>query len=75
MRYAVSMEDSQAKRGGRPAGKAYPHVRSMRFSDRDVERLDKLAEKLEMPDVMVVRQALREMAISRGVEPDGDGAE
>jgi predicted transcriptional regulator len=47
----------------------------MRFSDRDVERLDKLAEKLEMPDVMVVRQALREMAISRGVEPDGDGAE
>jgi predicted transcriptional regulator len=53
---------------GRPEGSIYPHVRSLRFSDRDLERLRRLAEKLELPEVVIIRQALKEKAEREGAE-------
>lgn len=58
----------QAPKRGRPAGKAYPRIRSMRFSDRDLERMSKLADKLELTEVQVVRIALRKLAEAEGLE-------
>ena len=53
---------------GRPEGKSYPHVRSLRFSEKDVERLRALSEKLELSEVVVIRQAVKEKAEREGVE-------
>lgn len=66
MGYASRMPT--AKKMGRPEGRAYPHVRSIRLGDRDVERLEKLAAKLELPEVQVVRTAIRKLAESEGVD-------
>ena len=43
-------------------------VKSFRFTERDVERLRALAEKLELPEPVVVRQALKEKAERFGRE-------
>lgn len=62
-------ERPRKPRGRAPAGaSAFPHVHSLRFSDRDEERLEKLAAKLEITLVDVVRRALRELAKREGVE-------
>ena len=46
----------------RPRNEEPTVVRSFRFTERDVERLRVLAERLELPEVVVVRQALKEKA-------------
>lgn len=53
-----------------PAASAprFEHVRSLRFSEKDVERLRALSEKLELSEVVVVRQAVKEKAEREGVE-------
>jgi hypothetical protein len=53
---------------GRPRGVPYPVVKSIRFSERDGERIGRLAEKLELPVADVLRLALRELAKREGVE-------
>lgn len=53
---------------GRPEGKKYPHVRSLRFDERTVERLRQLAGRLEVDQSDVVRRAIRELAEKEGVE-------
>lgn len=53
---------------GRPEGRAYPHVRAIRLSDRDHERVTRLALKLELPEVAIIRQAIRELAQREGLE-------
>lgn len=53
---------------GRPEGKPYPFVRSLRFSKKDVERLRALSQKLEVPEVTVIRLAIKEKAEREGVE-------
>ena len=53
---------------GRPKGKPFPHVRSLRFTPRDGERLRLLAEIMETTEAQVIRVAIRELARREGVE-------
>jgi hypothetical protein len=56
---------------GRPPGKgrsAFPHIRSLRFGDRDALRLRRLAERLELTEAGVVRAGIRELARREGLE-------
>jgi hypothetical protein len=57
------------RQGGRPEGRAYPHIRSMRFSDRELSRLAALAARLETTETAVIRLAIRRLAEAEGVEP------
>jgi hypothetical protein len=52
---------------GRPEGKQFPNVRSLRFSDRDMERMAWLAEHFETSEVGAVRLALRRLAEAEGM--------
>ena len=65
--YTLSMPKKRME-AGEPVGTALPHPRSVRFSDRDAERLRRLAEKLELPESMVIRMAIRRLAGEEGVE-------
>lgn len=54
-------------RGG-PREKTYPNAFNIRLTDRDLERLQRLADRLEISEAGVFRQALRELAKREKVE-------
>lgn len=64
------MEPSEAikRERGRPKGSAYSGIKGIRMRATDFERLRALSAEMELPETMVIRQALREMAQRRGME-------
>jgi predicted transcriptional regulator len=53
---------------GRPPGKTLPHVKNLRMSGRDMERLQRLAAKMELSASDVARIAIRELARRESVD-------
>ena len=62
------MEPREKRRPGRPEGRAYPHSKTLKLRDADVQRLDRLAGKLDRDASWVIREAVRRMAVAEGVE-------
>lgn len=58
----------EEKPKGRPKGKTYPHVRSIKLREEDMRRLRALAQKLDRDQSWVIRQAVLEMAKREKVE-------
>lgn len=58
----------ETPKAGRPPGKRYGVVRSIRLSERDAERVRHLAEKWELKDTDAIRRAIREASAREGLE-------
>jgi predicted transcriptional regulator len=61
------MEQEKQSRG-RPVGKEYSHVRSIRFDDVDLARIQALARKWRCSEAAAVRRAIAVMAEQESVE-------
>lgn len=56
------------KKPGRPEGRAYPYMKSLKLREVDMVRLRALAVKLDRDMSWVIREAVERMAKQEGVK-------
>jgi predicted transcriptional regulator len=57
---------------GRPVGRRYPRMKSVKLREIDAERLERLAEKLDRDQSWVIRHAIEALAKREKVAGGGD---